>query len=141
MEIARLIEEELAPFQVAGTPRVILSGPTVMLGHDAAQVLAIAMHELATNATKHGALSTSERRVSVEWAQRDNGHVRVRWPETGGPAVREPSRRGLGIGAIMMSCGHDEFGSDHVNFDWRPEGLVCDLFLLARADEACRLGR
>jgi len=128
-EIARLIEEELAPFQVAGTARVMLSGPTVMLGHDTAQALAMAVHELATNATKHGALSTSEGRVSVEWAQRDDGRVRLRWSETGGPAVREPSRRGLGIGTIMMSCGHDEFGRGRVSFDWRPEGLVCELTL------------
>jgi two-component sensor histidine kinase len=128
-EIARLMEEELVPFQVADTPRVTLSGPTVMLDHDATQALAMAVHELATNATKHGALSTSEGRVSVEWAQRDDGQVRVRWSETGGPAVREPSRRGLGIGTIMMSCGHDEFGRGQVSFDWRPEGLVCDLTL------------
>jgi two-component sensor histidine kinase len=128
-EIARLIEEELAPFQIAGTPRVTLSGPKVMLGHDAAQAVAMAVHELATNATKHGALSTGEGRVSVEWTQRDDGLVRVRWSETGGPAVREPSRRGLGLGTIMMSCGHDEFGRDQVSFDWHPEGLVCDLTL------------
>jgi len=127
-EIARLVEAELAPFQVLGTPRVTLSGPTVMLGHDAAQALAMAVHELATNATKHGALSTSEGRVSVEWAQRDDGQVRVRWSETGGPAVSEPSRHGVGLGTIM-TCAHDEFGRGHVAFDWRREGLVCDLTL------------
>jgi two-component sensor histidine kinase len=131
-EIARLIEEELAPFQLAGIPRVTLDGPSVMLDHAAAQALAMAVHELATNATKHGALSISAGRVSVEWAQRDNGQVRVRWSETGGPAVREPSRHGLGIGTIM-SCSHDEFGSGRVSFDWRPEGLVCDLTLSASA--------
>ena len=118
-EIARLIEEELAPFQIAGASRVTLSGPTVMLDHAAAQALAMAVHELATNATKHGALSTSEGRVSVEWAQSDDGQVRVRWSEAGGPAVREPSRHGLGIGTIM-SCGHDGFGRGQVSFDWRP---------------------
>jgi two-component sensor histidine kinase len=128
-EVARLIEEELAPFQVAGTRRVTLSGPMVMLGHDAAQALGMAVHELATNATKHGALSTSRGRVSVGWAQRDDGQVRVRWSESGGPAVREPSRRGLGIETIVMSCGYDEFGRGQVSFDWHPEGLVCDLTL------------
>lgn len=127
-EVARLIEEELAPFQVVGAPRVTLNGPRIMLGHDAAQALGMAVHELATNATKHEALSTSEGRVSVEWTRRDNGQVGVRWSETGGPTVREPSRHGLGIGTIM-SCAHDEFGSGQVSFDWRPEGLVCDLTL------------
>jgi two-component sensor histidine kinase len=127
-QIARLIEEELAPFQAAGAPRVTLSGPRVMLGHDAAQALAMAVYELATNAAKHGALSTSEGRVSVEWARRDDGHVTVRWSESGGPAVREPRRHGLGIGTIM-SCGHAEFERGQVSFDWRPEGLVCDLTL------------
>src|SRR5262245_7021367 len=127
-EIARLIEEELAPFQIAGPPRVTLSGPTLMIGHDAARALAMVVHELATNAAKHGALSTGEGHVSVEWVQRDDGQVAVRWSETGGPAVREPRRHGLGIGTIM-SCGHDEFGRGQVSFDWRPEGLVCDLML------------
>jgi two-component sensor histidine kinase len=131
-EIARLIEEELTQFQVVDTPRATLSGPTVMLGHNAAQALAMAVHELATNAVKHGSLSTKEGRVSVEWAMAGNGQVRVRWSETGGPAVREPSRHGLGMGTIM-SCGQDEFGSGQVNFDWRPEGLVCDLTLSARS--------
>ena len=75
---------------------------------------------------------TNEGRVSVEWAMAGNGQVRVRWSETGGPAVREPSQHGLGMGTIM-SCGQDAFGSGQVNFDWRPEGLVCDLTLSARS--------
>ena len=90
-EIARLLEEELAPFQGAGIPRVTLGGPAVVLDHPATQALALAVHELATNAVKHGALSTSEGRVSVEWALAGNGRVSVRWSETGGPAVRTHS--------------------------------------------------
>jgi two-component sensor histidine kinase len=127
-EIATLIEEELAPFHVAGTARVTLNGPSVALGHDAAQAVAMAVHELATNAAKHGALSTSEGRVSVEWGQRGDGQIWMRWSEVGGPRVREPSRRGLGIGTIM-GCAHDEFGRGQVSFDWRPDGLVCELTL------------
>jgi two-component sensor histidine kinase len=130
-EITRLIEEELAPFRLAGTPRVTLSGPALMLDHAAAQALAMAVHELATNATKHGALSTGEGRVSVEWVQRDERHIRIRWSETGGPAAKEPSHRGLGTGTIM-SCCHNGFGSGQVNFDWRPDGLVCDLIVPGR---------
>jgi two-component sensor histidine kinase len=136
-EVARLLEEELAPFQVAGAPRVTLGGPAVILDHRTAQALAMAVHELATNAAKHGALSTSAGRVSVEWALADNGQVRLRWSETGGPAVSEPSQHGLGIGTIM-SCGQDEFGSAQVGFDWRPEGLVCDLTLPARSSKSQR---
>lgn len=132
VDIARLIEAELAPFQLAGTSRVTLSGPALMLDHDAAPALAMAVHELATNATKHGALSTGEGRVSVEWVQRGERDIRIRWSEAGGPVVEEPSHRGLGIGTIM-SCCHNEFGSGQVSFDWRPEGLVCDLIVQARA--------
>ncbi|MFZ1106697.1 MAG: HWE histidine kinase domain-containing protein [Hyphomicrobiaceae bacterium] len=131
-DIARLMEEELAAFQPTGSPRVTLNGPTIMMDDAAVQALAMAVHELATNAAKHGALSTDQGRVSVEWAQGDDGQVRVRWSETGGPVVKEPSRHGLGIGTIM-SCGHDEFGSGQVSFAWRPEGLICDLTLPARA--------
>jgi two-component sensor histidine kinase len=134
-DIARLMEEELAAFQSAGSPRVTLLGPPIMLDHAAIQALAMAVHELATNAAKHGALSTDEGRVSVEWTQDDDGLVRVRWSETGGPVVRKPGHHGLGIGTIM-SCSHDEFGRSQVRFDWRPEGLVCDLALSPRAGKA-----
>jgi two-component sensor histidine kinase len=134
-DIARVMQEELELFQPGKAPRVTLNGPSIMLDAAAVQALAMAVHELATNAVKHGALSTEQGRVYVEWAQGEDGQVKVRWSETGGPAVRKPDRHGLGIGTIMY-CGHDELGSSQVGFDWRPEGLVCDLILPARARQA-----
>jgi two-component sensor histidine kinase len=128
VDIVRLMEEELATFRSAQPQRVTLSGPSVMLDPASVQALAMAAHELATNAVKHGALSTDQGHVSVEWSQGEDGQVRLRWSETGGPAVREPTRRGLGLGTIM-SCAYDEFGSGQVGFDWRPQGLVCELTL------------
>jgi two-component sensor histidine kinase len=134
-DIARLMAAELAAFQPAGSSRIALHGPPIMLDHAAIQALAMAVHELATNATKHGALSTDEGRVSVDWTQDDDGQVRVRWAETGGPVVEKPGRHGLGIGTIM-SCSHDELGRSQVRFDWRPEGLVCELALPPRTRKA-----
>jgi two-component sensor histidine kinase len=64
----------------------------------------------------------------VEWIQDKERHIRIRWSETGGPAVKEPSHHGLGIGTIV-SCCHNEFGSGQVSFNWHPEGLVCDLIV------------
>jgi two-component sensor histidine kinase len=75
--------------------RVDISGPPLFLEANAVQNLGFALHELATNATKHGALRTSEGRVSVSW-QRTNDRIRVEWTETGGGDVREPERNGFG---------------------------------------------
>ena len=95
-----------------------------MLAPDTAQNLGLAFHELATNASKYGALSVDQGELAVTWS-RDDGEVRVRWQEFGGPEVMVPDRRGFGRVLLERLIGATLNGS--VTLDFRPEGLVCDI--------------
>jgi two-component sensor histidine kinase len=85
------------------------------------------LHELATNATKHGALSVPTGRVAVEWRRNDDGSLGLRWSETGGPPIGVPTRQGTGT-SVIMRCIQDQLGGE-VRVDWRPQGLVCMLVM------------
>jgi PAS domain S-box-containing protein len=115
-------------------PRAALDGPDVTLVPDAAQAISMALHELATNATKHGALSMPDGRVSVIWeTDADKGLLRLLWAEAGGPPVAAPpTRRGFGS-RLLEATLKDQLGGT-LTRDWRPGGLVCTIELpLARA--------
>ena len=100
----------------------------------AAQAISMALHELATNATKHGALSAPDGRVSVFWeTDGEKGLLRLLWAEAGGPPVEAPpTRRGFGS-RLLEATLRDQLGGKLVR-DWRPGGLVCTIEMpLARA--------
>jgi len=128
-DLEKLMTEEIAPFRRTDSTRIRLSGPAVALSPRAAQVFAMAVHELATNAAKHGALSVAQGRASVDWSWRDDGRLALRWMEMGGPPVHAPLRRGLGMNVIERSIGQQLDGE--VCFDWSPTGLVCELVVPA----------
>ncbi|WP_141563152.1 PAS domain S-box protein [Teichococcus rhizosphaerae] len=89
----------LAPWQAAaesGEERLTVRGPAVWLAPRQTLGLALALHELATNATKHGALTRAEGRVLVLWQGLPDGMVQLRWQERNGPPARSPTRRGFG---------------------------------------------
>ena len=94
-DIADVVRTEMSPY--AG--RATIEGPAIMLNAKAAQNFALAVHELATNAAKHGALSSQTGRVDISWSiAKPNGHSQFlfKWQERGGPQVRAPSRKGFG---------------------------------------------
>jgi len=123
--LGRLVREELAPYRSADTEKVVAAGPDVLLQPATAQTLALALHELATNAAKHGALSlTSGGRISCTWELHPRGLV-LQWSETGGPPVRPPASQGYGTRVIGASIERQLGG--RVVFEWRPEGLKCTL--------------
>ena len=128
-DLHRLVAEELAPFRREDQSRVRAEGPAVALSPAAAQALAMALHELATNAAKHGALSVREGRVVVAWREDTSCGLVLQWTETGGPAAGAPTRRGLGTGVIERAIRDQLDGA--VRFDWRPEGLCCELVVPA----------
>ena len=68
----------------------------MLLVPDVAQAIAVTLHELATNAAKYGALSTTNGHVDLKWSHEANGRLNLRWIETGGPTVGPPTRRGFG---------------------------------------------
>ena len=92
-----LVRTQLAHLADLLGSRISVEGPPLDVGVEAAQTLAIAVHELATNAAKHGALSTPEGRIRIRWeaAPRENRFA-VRWVEEGGPQVSAPARKGFG---------------------------------------------
>jgi PAS domain S-box-containing protein len=101
VSMRQIIDDALRPHGDVG--RFTLDGPDLMILPKTAISLALAIHELATNAVKHGALSRPEGRIAVQWQRvRGNGPARLamRWEEAGGPAVSLPTRRGFGTRMI-----------------------------------------
>jgi PAS domain S-box-containing protein len=124
-ELGSLVKQELSPYFRDGEQRTRTSGPTVMLKPDVAQAIAVALHELATNAAKYGALSVANGQVCVEWSPATDGQLMLRWTEAGGPPVNPPTRKGFGTNVMeTMIRGH--VGGD-VRLDWRAEGLACEI--------------
>src|SRR6202521_2710204 len=92
-DLRKLVEEELAPYRTGEAESVAAIGPSVVLQPATAQALALALHELATNAAKYGALSTAAGRVRLSWELKPATLV-LQWTETGGPSVDPPSPGG-----------------------------------------------
>ena len=137
-DLRRLVEEELLAFSLGEAARVSIRGEDVALAPAAAQALAMALHELATNATKYGSLSSPAGRVAVSWTREGRGPLTIRWAETGGPLVAQPTRRGLGATMLARALGGALKGETRM--DWRPEGLICELELPGEALEPAVVG-
>ena len=108
--------------------RTRIDGPVVMLKPDLAQAVAIALHELATNAAKYGALSVAKGQVRVEWSCTEEAHLMLRWTEVGGPPLDHPPMR-KGFGTSVMESMIRDAVKGRVQFDWRAEGLTCEMAL------------
>ena len=118
---------ELGQYQASDGANVTVEGPLISIGPRAAQMLSLAVHELATNSAKYGALSDNGQ-VAVTYGF---GHgaakdiLAVRWQETGGPPVRQPLRQGFGTRLITEVMPRALHASAAI--DYRPEGLLCDI--------------
>ncbi len=123
-EISAIAKQELAPYSDGN--RTFTDGPQTLLAPDAAQAVAVALHELATNAAKYGALSTPGGQVRLEWSHAAAGSLRLRWIEAGGPVAQEPTRKGFGTRIVEQMIVQQK---GEVRFDWRKEGLVCEITL------------
>jgi PAS domain S-box-containing protein len=117
-----LLDELFRPYQTADTPRITISGADVEIDDRSATPLALLFHELATNATKYGALVNDHGRISIATAASDSG-VELSWVESGGPRVSGP-RSAPGFGSQLMELSAVRQLGGTVARDWRPEGLV-----------------
>jgi two-component sensor histidine kinase len=97
-----------------------ISGPPSMVGGETALRLMMALHELCTNATKYGALSAPQGRVTIDWNATGNGLIALEWKEHGGPPVTPPACRGLGSHLLVNKAPLDK-----VELDFRPDGVRC----------------
>jgi len=127
-EVSAIARQELAPYLDERAARVHLEGAETVLEPGAAQAVAVVLHELATNASKYGALSDTNGRIRLTWSRSADGELALRWTEFGGPRVTAPERRGFGSRLIEGTIG--QLGGK-AHFDWQPQGLLCEITLKA----------
>ncbi len=122
-DLAEIARTTLVPFEMASN-RIRVKGLSVELAERTAANIALALHELATNAVKYGALSNDEGSVSLNWTlDGDTKKLLLEWIETGGPPVSPPTSEGFGGLVIRQSVSRERHGS--VALDYAPAGLRC----------------
>jgi PAS domain S-box-containing protein len=126
-QLRSLATQELSPYCGEAEGRVRIDGPPLMLEPNTAQTVAISLHELATNATKYGSLSAAGGHVEITWSRTTDGQLSLRWIESGGPPVTPPTHRGFGR-SIMENIIAGQLRGE-VRFDWRDQGLACEIVL------------
>jgi two-component system CheB/CheR fusion protein len=135
ISLRTLLSDELAPI---GHERIKLQGPELpLLPANLRTIVSLAGHELATNALKYGALSNACGQVSVRWRM-DKETVKLSWRETGGPAVKAPSRQGYG--SVMLRRLIDGAGGAF-DREFQATGLIAEISLPMRPPQPHRLRR
>ena len=133
LDLAELAERALEPFEGAAG-RLVVDGPSLLLPARSGRILSLVLHELATNATKHGAFSTPEGTVRLSWTAEpteQGSRVRLSWVEDGGPAVQPPERRGFGTRLLTALAEYELDGNVELNH--RSSGLHYELVFAEHA--------
>lgn len=133
IEAGTVIRATLAPFMGDTASRIHLDGPDLELPEDFGGSLAMAVHELATNAIKYGALSKLDGSVSFVWVSEpaeDGERIRFDWKERGGPAPQVPAKEGFGSRMIRSVTARERGGG--VTIDYEPDGLRCRIVFMRR---------
>jgi PAS domain S-box-containing protein len=131
VDLRTLIDMELAAHtgSVTGTGKVVVQGPPAALPASAAQVLALAVHELATNAAKYGALVQPTGRLTVTWqitGERDDPKAALQWRESGVPMAADgPKRKGFGTQLIEQALPY-QLGAE-TDLAYGPDGVICSI--------------
>lgn len=125
-ELHDIVIAALAPFGAAEGGRLSVTGPEISLPAQRAVSFAMALHELATNAAKYGALSNEDGRVTVEWSRHGTDEaprLQFHWAEQDGPPVEKPTTRGFGSRMIERGLAAELGGTVRIEYD--PEGVRC----------------
>lgn len=130
-----LVRAQLAPFADLIGQRIFIEGPVMSFTPAAAQGVGLALHELATNAGKYGALANAQGRVDIAW-ECNGGAFSIRWTERNGPLVTPPQRRGFGSTVIASLAEMSVDGA--VDLQYRHTGIAWQL--TCPADKALELG-
>lgn len=133
VRVADLARSQLALFRELIGTRIDISGPPVRLHPPAAQAIGMALHELATNASKYGALSDGNGKLRISWRMQGSGEDRefvLVWAEDNGPPVKPPARRGFGY-TIMVAMVEKSLDAK-VTVDYAESGLVWTVHAPAR---------
>lgn len=120
--LTELVEKQLSAFAPSNDGRVTIDGPAIALGPSATNTIGMALHELATNACKYGALSVIEGAIRISWTL-EGGELVLTWQERGGPPVTPPQHRGFGRNVIERSAeslgGETSLSFDPAGVCWR----------------------
>lgn len=130
VSLLELVRSQLGHYLDRVGTQVSLDGPTAVLKPEAAQSLGLALHELATNAAKYGALSVPGGHVSISWRRlpATEGHgVEICWNEEGGPKVKQPKQRGFG--SMVIEQNLTRALDAEVTMDFNPAGLRCRIVI------------
>ncbi len=134
-ELSQLLHSGLEPYLAKGN--VILSGDPVQVPPQAALMVSMAVHELATNASKYGALSSSDGSIDLRWSTKANGaapRLRLSWSERNGPPVVKPSHKGFGTRLLEQGIEKELGGKTLIDF--ASTGLYCEIEIpLTNQDE------
>lgn len=130
--LAELLDAELSPYRNPSTT-VQLDGPGVWMDGRAFSVLALVLHELATNSAKYGSLSRDGGSLVVSWRTDADNNCTISWQEVGGPPVSPPSRSGFGSALINRSIPYDLGGSSRV--DYAVDGVRAELVIPGKYTE------
>lgn len=133
-QIRAVVDAELAPYRQTDEHRISIEGPDISLAPNDALSLGLAIHELATNAAKYGALTRSGGGVSIHWELTASGRVRLEWKERGGPPVKASRGRGFGTDLIEKIVANEL--DSPVQLDFNPEGVSCVLTIPVRQPTA-----
>ena len=128
--VRAVIEAELAPYARDSERMLNLDGPDSELAPNDALSLGLAIHELATNAAKYGALSVPGGRIDIRWQEMDGNTIRLDWAESGGPEVKQERTRGFGTDLIEKIVAHELGRPVDLRFD--PEGVKCTMLVPLR---------
>jgi two-component sensor histidine kinase/PAS domain-containing protein len=123
--LSELLAAVLAPYRTPEEPRISISGPAILLPARAVVPLSMVLHELTTNAAKHGALSTRRGKIEITWQLIGNADqsIEMLWQERDGRKVKQPTKTGFGTRLIDRVISHDLDGKTTIEFD--PAGLRC----------------
>ncbi len=132
-DLREVVEAAIGPFRRGQGSTFTVEGPATEVEPRIAITLSLVLHELATNATKYGALSVAAGRIAIRWEIDDSGHLEIVWQESDGPAVQPPERTGFGSTLITRSVTHELGGT--ATLDYRTEGVVCRIRVTLGSDE------
>ena len=124
-DLRQIIEEELAPFLNGENVRVTIDGSSLPIAQPLAHCLAMVIHELTTNAVKHGAIRQPTGQIEVKWWGSLGDRLLFRWTETGCAQVQPPTRQGFGMSIINGAIRQQLAGE--VTLEWRGDGLRCEI--------------
>jgi two-component sensor histidine kinase len=133
-QIRAVVDAELAPYRQTDEHRIAIDGPDVPLAPNDALSLGLAIHELATNAAKYGALTKAGGEVSIRWDLVAAQRVRLEWKERGGPPVKATRGRGFGTDLIEKIVANEL--DSPVLLDFAEEGVTCVLSIPVREPTA-----